>query len=231
MNRLYRFLFVILLALSGFSVCEGQQYMRIRADFSIKVKNATGGQSLTMGQVYYDRNIRQLIYYVVFPEKETWITSDTLVYQVKNDKLVSKTGTFSMAEFTVFHLALNSHLQDYGLKNTRYIASEVQREGDQVITTWSPPAQAREKLGNIHVSVKNKQLFGVVFQDPKNFVLRKQFFENYLVVGGLAFPTRIVEINISNGIESYQVTTYKNIVVDEMENNSKYSYNTNGLHL
>jgi hypothetical protein len=154
-----------------------------------------------------------------------------LVYQIKDDKLISKTATFSMAEFTVFHLALNSHLQDFGLKNTRYTANDVKREGDLVITTWAPPEKAREKLGNILVSVKNKQLFGVIFQDPQGVIIRKQFFENYLLINGLAFPGKIIEINISNGIESYQVTSYKNVLVDEMENDSKYFYNTSGLHL
>ena len=213
------------------NVCSGQQYTRIHADFSVKVRTATGGQSLTMGQVFYDRNIKQIIYYLTFPDRETWVTADTVVYQIKDGKLISKTSSFSMAEFSVFHLALNSHLQDFGLKNTRYIARDVQREGNLVITSWSPPQKARESLGEILVSVKDKKLFGVVFQDPKGTIIRKQFFEDYKIIGGLAFPGKIIEINISNGIESYQVTTYKNVTVDEMENDNRYYYNTSGLRL
>lgn len=232
MNTFLRLSLVILCllclpAISG----KGQQYSRIHADFSVKVKSPSGGQSLTLGQVFYDRNIKQLIYYVTFPEKETWVTSDTVVYQIRDGKLISKTATFSMAEFTVFHLALNSHLQDFGLKNTRYMVTDVQREKDLVITTWAPPEKARQQLGNILVSVKNKQLFGVIFQDPMGITIRKQFFEEYQLINGLAFPGKIIEINITNGIESYQVTSYKNILVDEMENDNKYFYNTSGLRL
>jgi hypothetical protein len=61
--------------------------------------------------------------------------------------------------------------------------------------------------------------------------MRKQFFEEYQVFSGLSFPGKIVEINTTNGIDSYQVTTYKNIVVDEMENDNKYYYNVGGLRL
>ena len=225
-----RFLSVFLFLTIIAGTVLGQNYSRLTADFSIKTKDPSGSQSLTMGQVYYDRNIRQLIYYVTFPERETWITSDTVVYQLRDGKLISKTATFSMAEFTVFHLALNSHLQDFGLKNTRYVALDVQREKDLVITTWAPPEKAREQLGNILVSVKNKQLFGVIFQDPLGVIIRKQFFENYQIINGLAFPGKITEINSVNGIESYQVTTYKNVRVDEMENDDKYFYNTSGLY-
>jgi hypothetical protein len=219
----------VLLALS--LALKGQQYNRIHADFSVKVKTAGGGQALTVGQVFYDKNIRQLIYYVSFPEKEIWITSDTVVYQIRDGKLVSRTATFSLAEFSVFHLALNSRLQDYGLRNTRYTVADVSRDKDLVITTWSPPEKAAKQLGNILVSAKNKQLFGVVFMAPEGSVLRKQFFEDYHVTQGLSFPGRIVEINSNAGKEDYQVTTYKNIVVDELENDSKYYYNVSGLRL
>jgi hypothetical protein len=230
MNRIIRVsLCLWSFLLLGQGAAFAQQYNRIHADFSVKVKNASGGQSLTMGQVYYDRNIKQIIYYVSFPEKEMWITSDTMVYQVRNDKLISKTSTFSIAEFTVFHLALNSRLQDYGLRNTTYKVENVDREKDLVITTWAPPEKARESLGNILVSVKSKQLFGVVFQDPKGIPLRKQFFEEYQVVSGLSFPGKIVEVNTTAGIDSYQVTTYKNVVVDEMDNDNKYFYPVGAL--
>jgi len=71
----------------------------------------------------------------------------------------------------------------------------------------------------------------VVFQDPKGGVIRKQFFEEYLLSSGLSFPGKIVEINTTEGRDSYQVTTYKNIVVDETQNDNKYFYNISGLHL
>lgn len=232
MKKLFPLLFCFQLVIAiSFDNGIAQSYNRIHADFTVKTKTGSGGQSLTMGQVFYDRNNKQLIYYVSFPEKEIWVTADTMVYQIRDNKLINKTATFSMAEFTVFHLALNSHLQDFGLKNTRYEATDVKREGDMVITTWAPPQKASQKLGNILVSVKNKQLFGVVFQDPAGVIIRKQFFENYVLVNGLSFPGKIIEINITNGIESYQVTTYKNIAVDEMENDNQYFYNTSGLHL
>lgn len=208
----------------------GQQYNRIRADFSIKVRTSSGGQSLTLGQIFYDKNNKQIIYYISFPEREIWLTADTMIYQIRNDKLVTKTATFAIAEFTVFHLALNSRLQDFGLRNTQYTIGDVSREADLVITTWSPPEKTKQTLGNILVSVKNKQLFGVIFQNPQGVVIRKQFFEEYLVSSGLSFPGRIVEINTIEGRDSYQVTTYKNIVVDEMGNDNKYFYNISGLH-
>jgi hypothetical protein len=202
----------------------GQGYNRLRAEITVKSKEPGGTQSLTMGEVCYDRNQKQIIYYLSFPEKETWISADTSLFRVKDDKLVSRTFTPAMAEFSVFHLALSSHLQNYGLNHTRYKAESVSREGDQVITTWVPPVVAKSPLGKIMISARNKQLYGVVFFDQKDNILRKQFFEDYIVISGLSFPGKIVQIDIVNGIESYQVTTFRNIKVDEPDNDSKYYF-------
>jgi hypothetical protein len=230
-----RFLFILVsLYFWGagfFCNISAQNYNRVKADFSIKSKNPNGSQSLTVGQVFYDRNIKQLIYYLTFPEKEIWVTEDTIVYQIRDGNLISRSGTFAFTEFTIYHLALVSGMQDFGLKNSRYQIGTVTRENEQVITTWVPPEKAKDQLGNILVSIKKKQLFGVVFLDKDENVIRKQFFENYQLAGGLSFPGKIVEINTTNGISSYQVTTYKNIAVDELENDSKYYYNVGGLRL
>jgi|LSQX01.2.fsa_nt_gb hypothetical protein len=221
--------FILILLITCSLSTKGQTNTRLRADFTVKISIANGGQSLTSGQVFYDRNIRQLIYYLSFPEREIWLTADTVIYQIRNGQIINRTPSFSMAEFSVFHLALNSRLQDFGLRNTTYKIEDVKREKDMVITTWSPPKQAQEKLGNILISVKNKQLFGVVFTSPEGAIVRKQFFEDYQVINGMPFPGKIVEVIIEEGKESYQVTTFRNIVVDDIENDSKYYVNTGSL--
>jgi len=216
-------LFLCLLLFTGIS-SEAQSFSRVRADFIVKVKETGGAQSLTMGQVCYDRHFKQIIYHLNFPEKETWISADTVMYRLVQDKVVNRSTVPSIAEFTVFHLALSSQLQSFGLDKTLYKPEDITREGDQVITTWIPPAQARKKLGKIMVSTRNRQLAGVIFFDPDEKILRKQFFEEFQLVSGISFPGKIVEINYINGIEVYQVTTFKNIIIDERENDSDYSY-------
>jgi len=222
------FLFILLIATPAIRA-GGQGYNRIRAEISVKSKEPGGTQSLTMGEVCYDRNQKQIIYYLTFPEKETWVSADTSLYRIREGKVVSRTFTPAMAEFSVFHLALSSHLQNYGLNRTSYKADAVTREGDQVITTWVPPVVAKSPLGKIMISVRNKQLYGVVFFDPKEVILRKQFFEDYQVTSGLSFPGKIVQIDIVNGIESYQVTTFRNIQIDEPDSDSKYFFPVSSL--
>jgi hypothetical protein len=61
--------FFITIFLFFFSVLSGtaQEYYRLSADFTVKIKNADGQKNLTKGKVYYDKNYKNLIYDISFP--------------------------------------------------------------------------------------------------------------------------------------------------------------------
>ena len=203
---------------------EAQRYFRISADMTIKSKRATGEQAITIGTVFFDRNNKQIIYNISFPNSETWVTTDSLTYRILEDSIVSRQFSAGMAGFSIFNLALNSHLPNFGMKNSSYHIDNVERDGENVITTWAPPVNMTDKLGNILVSTRDKKLFGVIFLDVSGEVLRKQFFEDYFSVSGLSFPAKIVEIGYEFGTENYQITNFRKLKLDDLENNSSYLY-------
>ncbi|MBT3244522.1 MAG: hypothetical protein HN352_15345 [Bacteroidetes bacterium] len=211
-------------------VClQAQQFFRIRADVSVKTKLSSGDQSLTMGKIYYDRNEKKIIYDLTFPEKNILVTADTITYRIVDNQIIQRSFSPSIVEFSVFHLALSSHLPEFGLKRTQYEISKVAKEGQMVITTWTPPDKLAEDLGNILISVVDRKLYAVVFLSPDGSVKSKQFFEDYIERDGLAFPGKIVEISYSPEGENYQIMSFKNLVVDELENNHMYSFSVDGL--
>ncbi len=206
--------------LSGF----GQSYFRISGDMTIKSKSAMGDQAMTMGKVFFDRNFSKIIYNISFPEPETWLTTDSLTYRIVNDSIVAKQLSIGMAEFSVFNLALNSHLPDFGLTKSTYHIYNVELDGDNIITTWAPQENMKEKMGNIMVSTKDKRLLGVVFLNVEGIVLRKQFFEEYQDISGILFPSKIVEIAYGPEGENYQISNFRNLKLNELENNFSYNY-------
>lgn len=218
------FLFILVTGIT-----YGQQYFRIRADVSVKTKLYTGEQSLTLGQVFYDRNERKIIYKLTFPAPEDIVTADTVTYSIKEGRITNRIFSPSLVEFSIFHLALSSSLPDYGLQKTQFSIVDVVKEQDMVITTWSPPKDLEDELGQMKISVKNKQLFGVIFYSPEGTITRKQLFEDYITQGGLVFPGKIVEISQSPEGESYQVMTFKNLVIDEIGHSDIYHYNLTDL--
>jgi hypothetical protein len=225
----YNLLIVVLLFFSSSISVSGQKFFRIKGEFTIKAKASDGKSQLTMGNFYYDRNFKKLVYITRFPKKETWVSIDTSVYHIVNNKVIGRQSAPPIAEFSMFHLALNSQLSNYGFKNTALKIDKLEKDGDMVITTWAPPEKAAKLFGKIKTSTKNSRLYGIVFLSTDNKVLKKQFFNEYKNISGLEFPHEVIDITYIKEKENYQVTTYKNIVIDDLTEGSIYNYVIPGI--
>lgn len=208
---------------------SAQKFFRIKGDFTIKTKTAEGKSQLTIGKFYYDRNIKKLIYLNTFPRKEAWVSVDTSIYHIENSKVMGRQSTPPVAEFSMFHLALNSQLSSFGFKNSALTIEKIERANDMVITTWAVPQKAAKLFGKIKTSTKNNRLNGIIFIDVEGKILKKQFFNNYKNFNGIEFPQEVIEIIYINGKENYQVTTYKNIVIDDITEGAIYNYHIPGV--
>lgn len=204
----------------GFS----QDYFRIRADFTVKISNSDGTKSLTRGTLYYDKNLKDLIYDITFPGVEKWISRDTSLYKFRSDTLIQRITIPSINEFTVFHLALNAGLNDFGLKNSVYAIQKVEKKGDLVLSYWQIPKQASLLIDHVIIAKKSNRLESVVMVDNNQRVLSRQFFRNYIRIGAFEFPQQIVQImnNRVTGGEDYQETDFRNITVNDLSDNKMY---------
>lgn len=217
----HSFLLVCLLVLPNFSI--GQHYFRMKADFSIKEKFNTGSYSLTMGTIYYDRTYKKIVYQVRFPEKESWVIMDTVFYKIKDNKLVLKQFIPILPASTMFESALANKLDNFGLENSFYKLEKVEKEADLVISTWMPEKKLQKAMGKIIISKKQNQLYGIAFYTPKNELVKKQIFKGYLKASGISFPEEITEILYKLGGKETKLTTFKNLVVNEMKNDAIYN--------
>lgn len=207
----------------------GQHHFRLKADFSIKEKLPDGKLSLTMGTVYYDKGFKKIVYKVKFPEKEVWVIGDTVFYKIVDDKLVSKQFIPMLPSHTMFDFALQNNLENFGLENSQYKIGTVKREDDQVFTTWVPDEKLKKAFGNVVISQKANKLYGVAFYSPKNELLKKQIFKDYIKSGGINFPKEITEIiyhidKDGSTQKSTKITSFKNLVVNEFSDVSNYNY-------
>ena len=218
------FIFSILFASSVIA----QQSFRIKCDFSIKQKNADKTTSLTIGTAYYDKLAKKLVYKISFPEKETWVFKDTTFYVFKNDKFVTKKKSILLPEFSIFHLALNNKLADYGLKDSPFKIDKIEKEKNMVITTYKPTGKVAASMGNILLSIIDKKLNGVIFYNTKNEISTKIFYKDYKLFSALTFPTVVTQFTYLKG-ENLQQTTYKNVVVDQLSDDNIYNYDLRGF--
>jgi hypothetical protein len=222
---MYKYFLPVIIFLFSFQLGNGQEYFRIKADFSVKLKKSDGSMNLTMGKVFYDKNIKELIYEISFPQVEKWVIKDTSLIKIRKDTLFEKATIPSINEFTVFHLALNSNLNDFGLKNSIYKISKVEKKNDLVLSYWKIPQQASKILDHAVIAKKDNRLESVVLVGSELKILSRQFFRNYIKIDAFEFPGQIVQILYDeNGKEIYQVTEFKNIKINDLDNNL-YHYN------
>ena len=193
----------------------GQQHFRIKADFSIKEKSADSTVNLTVGTVYYDKVIKKVIYDVSFPKKETWIIKDTAVYKIINGKVIEKIKATSIAEFTIFHMALTGSLNDFGIKDMPFKLATVEKQDSMVIATYKPDVGVQKLFGKIVMSRVKRKIYGIVFFKSNENIAGKQFFRKYKKIQGVDFPTEVLQINYTPKGTNQQITTFKNIVIDQ----------------
>lgn len=190
----------------------------------MKVKSVSGQQQLTVGKVYYDKNIKQIVYNITFPEKQVWIQKDTVLYKIVASKLIGKQPIPTIIDFSIYNLALNGNLSDYGLKNTKFKIVKVDRSEANVISTWMPPAELKKYFGNVLLSNSDQQLNGIIFKNSNDEVVSRQFFRNYIKVKGLSFPQEIIKETYSNGQKAYELTTFSNILINDVSGDNEYNY-------
>lgn len=203
---------------------NSQFFFRIKTDFIIKAKSPTGEQQLTVGKLFYDKNIKQIVYVISFPEKEIWIQRDTVLYKIINSKVIGKQRIPAGIEFSIYNLVLNGNLADYGLKKTKFKIKKVEKSDGNVISTWEPPAGSKKYFGDILISDVNQQLNGIIFKNNTGEIVVRQFFRNYIKVKGLSFPQEIIKENYINGQKVYELTTFTNILINDLSGENLYDY-------
>lgn len=224
---MFSFILLFNLMLPNFLI--GQHYFRMQAEFTIKEKFTDGKMALTMGTVYYDRTYKKLVYDIGFPEKETWLIVDTMFYKIVDKKIVSKMAIPMLPNSTIYEFALMNNLDNFGLENSFYTLDKVEKDGELVIASWMPDKKMQKALGKILVSKKNNKLFGIAFYTPANELIKKQFFKEYIRSSGVAFPAETTELLYKKSGKETRVTTYKNLVVNNIKNDALYNFTAPGI--
>lgn len=208
----------------SFGLCSfSQDIFRIEADFSLKEKS-NENIVLTIGKVYYDANNKKIIYDIKFPEKEIIVIDDTSIVKVQDLKIISQIKSPDIVTFSIFNLILSGDFYNYGLSGTNYSLQNIEKEKGKVISTWSVPEKYAKFKGDIMLLQEENKLGGIISFSPDGKMISKQLFEEYSLFQGVDFPTRIVQFIYLDNIESVKITTFKNVVINNIKD-EMYNYN------
>jgi hypothetical protein len=221
MLKSYLFLLIFILSLTE---GKGQGFYRFKSEITIKVKDQHGVIQYTKGTVNYDKNIKKLQFNISFPQKEFYVSVDTIICKFQNNKLISRQNNPLKPEFSIFHFILNNDLSDFGLKNSNYSITNVEKSNDLIITKWSPPAIPNFPLGTILVSSKNKRLQSVLINSKSGELLNRQIYKKYSFVNGIEIPSEILSVSYLAGAKTYQIIEFDKIQINEQGHDSDYDF-------
>ncbi len=206
-------------------VLYSQVYYRIEADYTIKEKGPDF-ENLMMGRVYFDKNQQQIVFDVQFPEKEILIVNDTASIKAITGNYQKHSLSNNLIDFSVFNLFLNGDLDYYGLNKTPFKLEKVEKENGLIISTWVlADKYVNSQVSKMLLSQKDNNLQGLITYGPKDVIISKQIFSNYIQINGMNFPGQVLQITyLPNGEETKKITTYKNVVLNNVKNDSFYKY-------
>lgn len=213
---------LVIFAILGSLNANAQQFYRIKTDFSIKYKDANGKQLLQMGAIFYDINNKTIVIKTGFPTKQTIAQKDSIIYKIGNSEITKQGKVIIPVELSIFHLALTGNLENFGLDKLAYHIEEIKNEKGLVISIWTPNEKIKKYAGKILVATKNKQLHSIIFLDKNQKITTKHFYRNYTNINGMMFPCEVLRINYDGDKESYKLSTYKNIILNETNKNEEY---------
>ncbi|MCL6101435.1 MAG: hypothetical protein M1292_02945 [Bacteroidetes bacterium] len=214
------FFLFILISVEGYC----QSFFRFKADITIKVKNAEGIIQYTKGTVCYDKSIKKVLYAISFPEKEFYVSVDTLVYKFVNTKLISVQGNPLKPELSMFHFILNNDLPDFGLKNSSFKISNAEKSNGSIITKWIPPQSNNFPLGKILIATSDKKLQSVLIYNNKDELISRQVFKNYSFINGMQVPQEILTVGYFVNKKSYQMIEFSKVQINESGHDNDYDF-------
>jgi len=217
-------LFFLLLIIGNINTAFSQQFHRFSAEYTVKYNNKAGNPVMKMGKVFYDLKAKKIVIKNGFPVKEYIIHNDTSIYHIRVGNIVKHNSVISPVEFSIFHLALNGQLNNYGLDKAGYTIENVKKDKGLVIASWIPSEKYQYKLGKILISIKEKKLYGIVFLDLSEKIVSKHIFNKYMNIDGFEFPSEVIRINYFDNYELYELTSYRKMKVNEKENDNYYNY-------
>lgn len=216
---------IFLFLLFWISMHSNAQYAyRINADILTKTRLVDSTFQVSKGKVYYDMNTKKIIYDLKFPRKEKIILYDTLMYTYNELGLQSKTLNYLLPEQSIFHFMLTGNLDNYGLYESNFTTTAVEKQKDLVITTWCPPEQLKPILSKIQIATKNKLIYSITMFDGEEQIINRQILKNYQPIGGINVPTEILLATYLSQGTVYQIITLNNLKINERGNDQKYNH-------
>jgi hypothetical protein len=219
------FSLIILFFLVFLLPATSQEAYRFHSDFLFRAKGVDSLFHITKGEVFYDKNIKKLVFKNTFPKKETYLINDTTLYVFHSDTFIESRKNIIPPEHTMFNYLLSSSFSNYGMNGSGFEVGNIEKKKDIVVTSWVPKGVIGKYIGKILIANKDKRLHSVVIFDKDLKMMNRQIFKKYQNINGSEIPSEILSVSYYSDSSTYiQITNLNNITLNESDNQDIYDF-------
>lgn len=184
-------LFAIFICIPGLS-SSGQSIENARVDFH-KVKHAGGDVEKISGTLYHRAPDWMLIQVKEPVTQWMLLTGNQMLLYYPETKKVYEITNSRRSMLMPFYMAfLSAGKEDFGLSQNGFTMANYSIEEGRLISTWTPPPQLQNILGDIILEFLNSKLISVRMLDLKGKLLNETFFSNHVSIGSTHLPMKIL---------------------------------------
>ena len=138
----------------------------------------------TAGTLHYDVKVARVVVEVTEPLKQIMVVQDKVLeiyYPVKNQafRFISK----GRIPLPFVKSIIQSTQVEYGLTAIGYTLAKHDVDGEVLYTYWTPPEQAKDKLGTIILGMRDDRLISTQVKNPKGDIIARARYQNHSKIG------------------------------------------------
>lgn len=190
-----RFSLSLLLAIafsSPYRVFAGQSIESVRVDFQ-KVKCEGGTVEKLSGTIFH-RSPDWILIQVKNPVAQWMLLtgSQMLLYYPITRRAYMISHSRRNLQMPFYLAFLSAGKEDFGLSQNGYKMTKYELSEERLISTWSPPKELQNALGDMSLEYLAGKLIAVRVFDPDDGLINEIRFSDHLFLGAVSLPMKII---------------------------------------
>lgn len=172
---------------------SAQVVQTLKIDF-IRTTLRNDKQEQVRGTIYFQHPDQMAV--IVHDPVHQWIFAgqDSMILYYPDDTLAFRFTTSFPVTFPFFQAFLGVVQEDYGLSSIGYTLLEHEMHDSLLTTTWIPPEEAPDDVGDFHITYAGNTLISAQYLQKNGDIITETIYSNHIPYGAYAFPLQIEKI-------------------------------------
>ena len=178
-------------------------------------------------QVFYSAN-GNLVVHFTYPQEYYMLTNrlgETSVYQPAAGEVMQMNDRSMSTETEMLAVFMSPNYADLGLSRLGFVLGKVEREGDDVVSTYTPTHVDDKAISRAVVVCRHGNPIYCAFYDQSGNITKKTYYSRYVELPAMTFPTLMTQIAYDHAGDSViRREEYSNIRTKDFPAGALFDY-------